>query len=182
MPARPSSFQRYALRPGMIMREIFPGRPIRAVIFAHGAPRPLAEIRSPSFPMLRATRTFFQSPSFSRRCGGYWFHRRESLSHGCSCHYQTSNESARPHRGTRPEKDILVSYRATSASAISEDDRGQPHGDVGAEDQAIAREPSFSLRRVAMDTDPCFDKRACQPWPYRPLMIGAVSFADPAVI
>ena len=43
---------------GLVMREIFPGVSIRAVVFAHGAPRALAEVRPPTLPVFPARSGF----------------------------------------------------------------------------------------------------------------------------
>ena len=51
-------------RARMVVREIFPGRPVRAVIFADGAPLPLGEIRSPALPVLGALVRFVEALFF----------------------------------------------------------------------------------------------------------------------
>src|ERR1051326_4507937 len=53
-------------RAGMIVRKIIPGLPPWTVIFADGAPRPLAEIWSPALPVRDAISRFLQ-PLFFRR-------------------------------------------------------------------------------------------------------------------
>ena len=35
----------------VVVREVFPRRPVRAVVLAHGAPRPLAHVRAPALPV-----------------------------------------------------------------------------------------------------------------------------------
>src|SRR5579863_1597917 len=44
----------------MIVREILPSRPTRAVVFAHRAPLPLGEIRAPALPVFLAVAVFFE--------------------------------------------------------------------------------------------------------------------------
>ena len=45
-------------RTGLIVREIFPGVPIRAVVFADRAPRTFAEVRPPALPVLASCSGF----------------------------------------------------------------------------------------------------------------------------
>src|SRR5436853_2258904 len=52
----------------VIMGQIFPGRAVGAVIFTHGSPRSLAEIRTPALPVLLALPVFLQALSFSAGC------------------------------------------------------------------------------------------------------------------
>src|SRR5205823_665802 len=49
----------------VIMRQIFPGRAVGTVVFAHGPPGSLAEIRSPTLPVLLALPVFLQALRFS---------------------------------------------------------------------------------------------------------------------
>src|SRR5579859_224871 len=48
-------------RARLIMRKVIPGFAIRAVIFAHGAPRALTYVRSPAFPMGGAVARFLKA-------------------------------------------------------------------------------------------------------------------------
>ena len=53
-------------RARMIVRKIFPRRPVRAVILAHRSPLPLGKIRPPALPVLGALVRFVQALFF--RC------------------------------------------------------------------------------------------------------------------
>src|SRR6266853_718755 len=46
------------------MREVLPCVPVRAVVFTHGAPRALAEVGTPTLPVLPARSRFRQSNLF----------------------------------------------------------------------------------------------------------------------
>src|SRR5438105_14329049 len=67
----------------MIVREIFPGRAVFAVILAHRSPLPLAEIRPPAPPML-AMPYFLEAQCFgAAKCPAHTFcHRLSSPSSG----------------------------------------------------------------------------------------------------
>ena len=56
---------------GMIVREIAPGIPIRAVIFAHCSPGALSEVRSPPLPVFIASFVFGEPLLFSRHRNGH---------------------------------------------------------------------------------------------------------------
>ena len=53
-------------RPRMIVREVLPGSPVRAVVLADGAPRALAEVRSPPLPVVTAVAGFLEALFFGR--------------------------------------------------------------------------------------------------------------------
>src|SRR5262249_21291359 len=55
----------------MVMRQIFPGISIRAVVLAHGSPRSLTQIGSPTLPMFSSCRRFGKPVVF---CGCAWAH------------------------------------------------------------------------------------------------------------
>lgn len=48
----------------MVVRQVFPGGSILAVVFANRAPGPLAEVGAPAFPVLLAVARLFQPPLF----------------------------------------------------------------------------------------------------------------------
>src|SRR6185503_7731314 len=51
-------------RPGVIVWKVVPGGAVRTVIFTNRAPGAFAEIRTPTFPVLRALSGLFQSLLF----------------------------------------------------------------------------------------------------------------------
>src|SRR5207244_3686759 len=64
----------------MIVREIFPGIAVFAVILAHRAPLALAEIRSPSSPMLAVSYLLEAQPLGGAKCAvGTLYHQLSSL-------------------------------------------------------------------------------------------------------
>src|SRR5260370_31915826 len=70
----------------VIVRKIFPGRAVLAVILAHRSPLPLAEIRPPAPPMFTVP-YFLEAQSLgAAKCPAHTFsHRLSSLSNGTSC-------------------------------------------------------------------------------------------------
>src|SRR6202140_3828148 len=48
----------------MVVRQVFPGIPVRAVVFTHGAPCTFAEVGPPALPVLLACARFDQSNFF----------------------------------------------------------------------------------------------------------------------
>src|SRR5580704_16701557 len=48
-------------RTGMVVWQVFPGVPVRAIVFTHSAPCTFAEVRPPALPMLFARARFGQS-------------------------------------------------------------------------------------------------------------------------
>src|SRR5438105_2590157 len=60
-------------RSRVIVREVVPRRPARAVVLADAAPGAVAEVRSPTLPVLRALAVFLEADVFSRCAHGQAF-------------------------------------------------------------------------------------------------------------
>src|SRR5277367_982051 len=58
-------------RPCVIVREIFPSGPARAVVFAYRTPLALGEIRSPALPVFFACSVFLEPLVFRRLASGH---------------------------------------------------------------------------------------------------------------
>jgi hypothetical protein len=57
-------------RASLVVRERFPGGPVRAVVFADGSPGPFAEIGAPAFPMFLPAGVFIETSLF--RAERWW--------------------------------------------------------------------------------------------------------------
>src|SRR5688572_4973453 len=69
----------------MVVGEIVPGRPARAVVLADGAPGALAQIRAPALPVLLALPGLLEALDFCGRSRGVAF-GRHGRGVGCSRH------------------------------------------------------------------------------------------------
>ena len=61
-PGEPVLAPPVCARAGVVVREILPRRPVRAVVLAHGAPLPLAHIRAPEVPVARLAQPVLELP------------------------------------------------------------------------------------------------------------------------
>jgi hypothetical protein len=88
-------------RAGLVVAEVIPGVAAVAVVFAHGAPLALAQIRAPAAPRDSLLVRFFKSVMFG--------------SHGCVCEIQLNRGALSAHQRSA----ILRSHSAVAAHSAS---------------------------------------------------------------
>ena len=61
-PGEPVLSPSVCARAGIVVREVLPRRPVRAVVLAHGAPLPFAHVRAPEVPVARLAQPVLELP------------------------------------------------------------------------------------------------------------------------
>src|SRR5262249_49757226 len=185
---------------GLIVGEIIPGRAARAIVLAHRAPLPLAEIRTPAAPIRHALSTLLDALPFSVHALQHR-HSTPTVHSLALAHLRGFSSEMKARRAGYLARPALLGSAQQFPCIEGACDRPRLHGRaarpvrrIAVEDLAdrahrlvlerIAHPREHVERRpcVAMDSIHRQTGRSEQPGPNRALVIAAVAFHDAAAI